>query len=184
MFDDTQADIASNQEAGKIAVPGGAVYLRRADETDASFLFDLFRGHTSSRLRIGGLPEGVIEQLVMMQYRARTQSFRDRFPDACWSVIEAAGLPIGELIVTGEPDALYVVDIALDPSHRQQGIGCALMRTVMAAGAARGGVRAMVMTGNEASLRMFRRLGFSEIRHEDGVYLEMRWPPSADRHER
>ncbi|GLS20277.1 hypothetical protein GCM10007874_32940 [Labrys miyagiensis] len=181
MFDDMQVDIASNEEAGRIAVPGGTVSLRRADETDAPFLFDLFRGHTGSRLRMGGLPEDVIEQLVAMQYRARVQSYRDRFPDACWSVIEAAGVPIGELIVTGEPGALYVVDIALNPGHRQQGIGSALMRTVMAAGAARGGVRAMVAANNEASLRMFRRLGFSETNDEDGVYLELQWQPSADR---
>ncbi|WP_413988999.1 N-acetyltransferase family protein [Labrys okinawensis] len=180
MFDDTQADNADNREAGRIAVPGGVVYLRRAEETDASFLFDLFREHTSSRLRIGGLPEGVIEQLVIMQYRARAQSFRDQFPDAWWSVIESAGVPIGELIVAGEPDALYVVDIALNPGHQQQGIGSALMRTVMADGAVRGGVRAMVMTGNEASLRMFRRLGFSKTNHEDGVYLELRWRPAVE----
>ncbi|WP_448956395.1 N-acetyltransferase family protein [Labrys neptuniae] len=178
------ADIANRQEATRIIVPDGVVYLRQAQEEDAPFLLDLFRAHTSNRLRLGGLHEEMIEQLVAMQYRARTQSFRSQFPDARWSVVEMAGAPIGELIVAEEPGALYVVDIALAPGRQQRGIGSALMRSVMAAGAARGGVRAMVITGNEASLRMFRRLGFDRTAFDDGVYLEWRWWPSGEGRER
>jgi ribosomal protein S18 acetylase RimI-like enzyme len=178
---DTTGNKPAEEEPGgeidEIAVPGGAVRLRPAQPSDAQFLFDLFRAHHIGMLRLGGLPDPMIENLLAMQYRSRTQSYRDRFPGARWSVIESAGVAIGELIAHDEADAIYVVDIALLPERQGRGIGSALIRSVIAAGAARGGVRAMVLLNNDISLKMFRRLGFVEGGHDGGARVELRWRP-------
>lgn len=169
-------DAPSAGIAREVETPGGCVRLRTAADADAAFLFNLFRATRGGVL--GGLPDAMVDSLLTMQYRARSQGYRDRFPGARRLVAETSDGPIGELIEHDEPDAVYIVDIALLPDQQQRGIGNALVRSVMAEAAARGGVRALVVTTNEASLRMFRRLGFRETGWNDGVHLELRWTPS------
>ncbi len=171
------AETTSGDDDHEIAVPGGTVRLRSATAEDAPFQLMLFCAHTGAALRLGGLPEAMIENLLGMQYRSRANSYRNQFPQARWSIIEAADGPIGELIEHDETDAIYVVDIALLPDQQRRGIGSALVRALMAAGAARGGVRALVMIGNEPSRRMFRGLGFAETWDNRAANVEFRWRP-------
>lgn len=171
-------DAAPAGIAREIDASGANVRLRTATDADAAFLFELFRATRGGVLRLGGLPDAMIDNLLTMQYRARSQGYRDRFPDARRLVVETADGPIGELIEHDEADAIYIVDIALLPDRQQRGIGTALVRSAMAAAAARGGVRAIVATTNAASLRMFRQLGFHETGDDDGVHVELRWRPS------
>ena len=77
-----------------------------------------------------------------------------------------------------EADAIYIVDVTLRPEQRRRGIGSALVRSVIAAGAQRGGVRALVLVNNEVSLGMFRGLGFVDT-GQDGAHVELRWRPSV-----
>jgi ribosomal protein S18 acetylase RimI-like enzyme len=162
----------------EIVVPGGIVNLRPALAADEPFQFDLFRAHSIGMLQLGGLPEAMIDNLATMQYRARTQSYQDSYPDARWSIVELAGIPVGELIEHDEADAIYIVDVTLRPEQRKRGIGSALVRSVIAAGAQRGGVRALVLVNNEVSLSMFRGLGFVET-GQGGAHVELRWRPSV-----
>ena len=166
-------------EACEIAVPGDTVRLRPATPEDAPFQLTLFCAHNGDMLRLGGLPEAMIENLLAMQYRSRANSYRNQFPQARWSIVEAADGPIGELIEHDEADAIYVVDIALLPDQQRRGIGSALMRALMATGAARGGVRALVLISNQASRRMFRGLGFAETCDDGAANVELRWRPPA-----
>jgi ribosomal protein S18 acetylase RimI-like enzyme len=162
----------------EVAVPGGMVRLRPALPADEPFQFDLFRDHNIRMLQPGGLPQAMLDSLATMQYRARVQSYRDSFPGARWSIIELADVPAGELIENDETNAIYIVDITLRPEQRRHGIGSALVRSVIAAGTERGGVRALVLVNNQASLGLFRRLGFVET-GRDGGHVELRWRPSA-----
>jgi ribosomal protein S18 acetylase RimI-like enzyme len=90
-------------------------------------------------------------------------------------VVETADGPIGELIEHDEADAVYIVDIALLPDQQQRGIGTVLVRSVMEQATARGGVRAIVMVNNAASLKMFGRLGFRDTGNGDEAHVELRW---------
>lgn len=175
-------DVPTAGTTREVEAPGARVRLRTAEDADAAFLFDLFRATRGGML--GGLPDAMVDNLLIMQYRARSQGYRDRFPRARRLVAETTDGPIGELIEHDEADAVYIVDIALLPDQQQRGIGSALVRSVMAEAAARGGVRALVVTTNDASLRMFRRLGFRETGWNDGAHLELRWTPSDGAAER
>lgn len=160
--------------AETIAVAGGTVRLRPARPRDEHFLFDLFRAHSAGVLKLGRLPQVQIDELLAAQYKSRARSFRERFPQARWSIVEFAGDPIGELILHDDADALWIVDIALRPEYQRRGIGSALVRSLIAAGVPRGGLRARVLMTHAASLSMFRHLGFVDTGH-DAAHIELRW---------
>ncbi|MDE3177647.1 MAG: N-acetyltransferase [Pseudomonadota bacterium] len=154
--------------------PHGACRLRDATSADAGFQRDLFHARHAAMLRAGGLPEAMIDNLASMQYRARTISYREKYPSARWSIIEAADGPIGELIACEQADALHIVDIALAPEWRGRGVGGALMRAIVASRRGVGDVRALVALDNPRSRRMFDRVGFIETWRDD-VFAELRW---------
>lgn len=162
----------------EIVLPDGALRLRPAGQEDEEFLFDLFRSYSVGVLKLGRVPDAKIDELVASQYGSRRRHFRERFPRACWSVMELAGIPMGELVVDDETDSVCVVDIALRPEYQRRGIGSALIRWLAARAGGRS-LRAMVLMTNAASLGMFRRLGFVDAGH-DGAHLELRWQPRPE----
>jgi len=82
------------------------------------------------------------------------------------------GLVVGDCGWFGPPDASGEAEIGygLAPSVRGKGLGTAtvqaLLEWVRAQGAAH--VRAEVLPGNEASLRLLRRLGFEQVEERAG----------------
>ncbi|HEU5001332.1 MAG TPA: GNAT family N-acetyltransferase, partial [Actinomycetota bacterium] len=103
--------------------------LRPAESGDESFLRAL---HASTRqdLAVLPLPPGQLEALLDLQFRARETSYRQQFPGAEDSVIVVDGKPAGRLLLQralGAPPRAHVVDIALLPAYRGQGIGTAVV---------------------------------------------------------
>jgi ribosomal protein S18 acetylase RimI-like enzyme len=87
------------------------------------------------------------------------------------------GEPVGRLYLDVRDDEHRLIDIALLPASRGQGLGSKLMKDVLAAAAADGGklVRIHVEENNPA-MRLYKRLGFEKI-EEQGVYHLMQWHP-------
>jgi ribosomal protein S18 acetylase RimI-like enzyme len=91
-------------------------------------------------------------------------------------LIMLRGEPVGRLYLEPRQTQLYIVDIALMPDRRGQGIGSAILRALQATAQASGrGVGIMVEKFNPA-LRLYRRLGFTDVADHE-VYLEMEWVP-------
>jgi len=88
------------------------------------------------------------------------------------------GAPAGRMLVAGGPEEIRLVDLALLPEHRNGGIGTALLRRLLAEGAARTvPVRLHVERSNPAR-RLYERLGFVPVA-DDGVHLLMAWNPAG-----
>jgi len=152
----------------------GDVSLRAEQPDDEAFLYRLFAVNNDI-FRQGNVPPDTAEALLAMQHRARTLSYRAAFPSARFWIVEFNDSPVGRYIENDEPDAVYVVDIALLPEFQRGGFGSALIRSTQRLCAPRG-MRAKVLAHNEASLKMFRRFGF-EPHGEEGPHIVLVWPP-------
>jgi ribosomal protein S18 acetylase RimI-like enzyme len=112
-----------------------------------------------------------------MQYEAQRRSYRMQFPDAEYWVIRCDEVAVGRLIVDRTPEEIHVMDIALLPEFRAQGIGSTVMEAIMnEALQAEKTVRLHVERFNPA-LRWYERLGFGVV-STGPIYLEMVWRPS------
>jgi RimJ/RimL family protein N-acetyltransferase len=170
-----------DEERRIIETKRGAFALRLERPDDDEFLFALFRANNIDVLGLMGLPEEMVEQLIRFQYRSQTATYRSLYPDAVFSIIEREGETIGRLIEDDEQDIVYFVDFVLIPERRAQGLGSAFIRALMNEWAGRGrGARVEILTNNEPSLKMCRRLGMVEGKSDDMAYVELRWyPPRA-----
>lgn len=154
----------------------GSLVLRPERDGDAAFRAALFAAHHAPLLAATGAPGSTIDFLVGMQFRAQTESYAARFPEARRLILESDGRPVGRMIVEAEATDLYVVDIAVLPDVQGRGLGGAAVTAVQRDAAATGlGVRALVDAGNGPSLAMFRRRGFAATGRTAGPSLELRW---------
>jgi ribosomal protein S18 acetylase RimI-like enzyme len=161
-----------------IATSRGDFILRPERPEDERFLFALFEANNIDILRKGGFPPELIENLIALQYRSQTRTYRSMFPDAIYSIVCWEGKDVGRYIEHDEGDFVYFVDFVLLPEYQAKGLGPALTKALMEEWAARGrGSRVKVMVNNEPSLKMCRRLGFTQGEPDEMAYVELRWRP-------
>ncbi len=151
--------------------------LRPETEADLAFVKELYRS-TRDDLLQAGLPKPMLDSLMDMQFRAMQMTYRNQYPDADYTIVEADGAAIGHLIVHRNAEAIRLVYIALLPPLRGQGLGGKLVRALQNEAAQAGRPLALsVSTQSAGAQRLYDALGFSVVKN-DGAYLEMVWPES------
>lgn len=157
----------------------GTLALRPESAADAAFLFTLHESVKGAELALMPVDETMRRQLLDMQFRAMTMSYRSAFPAGRFEIITLNAVPIGRLITDDGPDRFHIVYIALLPEWRNRGISTTLMESVLDQPRRRGiRCEATVALDNLASLRLWSRLGFTE-RVREGADLVMEWRPCS-----
>jgi ribosomal protein S18 acetylase RimI-like enzyme len=152
--------------------------LRPATPDDREFLLALYRTTREDELALTNWTELEKVAFVDAQFRAQDSYYREVYPDGRFLVVTRDREPIGRLYLVRLADELRVIDIALVPSHREQGIGSSLLATVTAeADAAALPVRLHVEPWNPAK-RLYERLGFRTIEVR-GIYELMERAPAG-----
>lgn len=152
----------------------GSVRMRPEGQQDERFLFELFRSHAARQLTQAGLNDAAIDTMMQFQFRSQTQTYRDHYPDAVYSIIESEGRSIGRLIEEDEGECVYFVDFALLPERQAKGLGTAFIEQVADEWAAKGrAARVEVQYHNEPSLKLCRKLGFTQIEDRNMGYVNL-----------
>lgn len=102
--------------------------------------------------------------------------FRKRFIPEHYRVVLLDETRVGQLKVFTEISELFLADIQISVNYRKQGIGCALITSVLeeAANSERS-VRLRVLKGNPA-IRLYERLKFEVYGETASEYLMRAWP--------
>jgi ribosomal protein S18 acetylase RimI-like enzyme len=152
-----------------------AITLRPIGPADEAFLYQVYASTRQEELALVDWDEAQKQTFLHMQFHAQHTHYHAQFPAARYQLILCGGVPIGRLYFDYREQEVGILDIALLPQHRQQGIGGALLRQVLAeADQAGKPVRIYVERFNPA-LRLYQRLGFLP-RADHGIYLQMERP--------
>ena len=152
--------------------------LRTETDADIPFLMQLYASTREEELApLPWTPEQK-QMFLASQFQAQRHHYRTYYATTAFDLLEKDGAPCGRLYLQRRQTTLHIIDIALMPASRGQGTGTALLEAVKAHAQAGGtGVTHMVEKYNPA-LRLYRRLGFTEIA-DHGIYLEMEWTPGG-----
>jgi ribosomal protein S18 acetylase RimI-like enzyme len=160
-----------------IDTPHGSLRTRPETAGDMPFLAALHASVKAAEFATLPTGEPIRQQLLDMQFRAMTMSYRAAFPNGRFEVITLDDVPIGQLITDSSPDRFHIVYIALLPEWRQRRIGTLLMTRILEVPRSRGTrCEATVVLDNVASQRLWSRLGLTE-RAQDSVNLILEWRP-------
>jgi ribosomal protein S18 acetylase RimI-like enzyme len=131
--------------------------LRPAAPEDADFELQLYASTRRDLLPLG--PE-VFEGLVGMQFRAHAMSLDLEHPGATREILIVGESPVGRLVVDYSGRHVEVVDIALVPHVRGNGVGTAILRQVIAAADRSGQPSRLHVERTNRAAGLFERLGF------------------------
>jgi len=161
-----------------VATRHGTLYVRPEAAADEAFLFALHESVKGPELALLPVPGPMRRQLLEMQFRAMTMSYRSSFPAGRFEIITLDEAPIGRLITDDSRGGLHIAYIALLPEWRNRGIGTELMTSVLDKPRRLGSIcEAIVAVDNQASLLLWSRLGFVERGRDDAnIVLELRPP--------
>jgi ribosomal protein S18 acetylase RimI-like enzyme len=153
-----------------------SVALRPIEEGDLSFLGGLYGTTRAVEMALVPWSEGEKAAFIGMQFEAQHRFYRAQFSRASFDVILRGERPIGRLYVDRRDGEIRVIDIALLPEFRREGIGGALMRGILDEAAASGRKVTIHVERNNPALRLYLRLGFRQM-SDEGIYWLMAWTP-------
>ncbi len=146
-------------------------------DEDRPFLFSVYASTRTGELAVVPWTDEQKNAFLLMQFEAQDSWYRQVYPDGKFLVVVREGAPIGRLYVARLLTEVIVVDIALLPDHRGQGIGSRLLADILAeADRDRLPITLHVEPWNPAK-RLYERLGF-ELEEKGEVYDTMVRPPA------
>lgn len=161
--------------------------LRAATAADADVMAEIFAAGNSETLdtmKAIGLSDDQWRDLVALQLRAQMLDYARRYPAATYELIvlpDTPGQPVvGRIFAERRRDAIELIDLALLPAARGQGLGSAIL-TGFRDEADRRDVPLLlrVLRSNTAAIALYERLGFvaDELRRHghEGPYSAMRY---------
>ncbi|HKG15989.1 MAG TPA: N-acetyltransferase [Pyrinomonadaceae bacterium] len=160
---------------------GRAVSLRPATEEDYEALVRVYASTRADELtQVTWWDDAQKLAFCRSQYDAQKAEYEARFPDAEYDVIVLEGKTAGRVWVGRDEKEIRLLDIALLPEFRGQGVGAVLVGALIEEARSAGKrLRHMVFMLNEGARRFYERLGF-RVTEEFAGYLHMEWSAESD----
>ena len=160
---------------------GREVSLRGAAEDDYEDLVRVYASEREPELsRVTWWDDAQKLAFCRSQYDAQKHEYDARFPDAEYDVIVIEGRTAGRMWIGRGEEEIRLLDIAILPEFRGQGVGAALVGALIDEARSAGKrLRHMVFVLNEGALRFYQRHGF-RVFEEVGGYLHMEWKAEGD----
>ena len=158
------------------AVAAGLTF-RPVTQADLPFLAQVYASTRREELALTSWSEAEKAGFLDMQFRAQHAHYQKHYNTAEFLLMLRAGEPVGRLYLDRWAREHRVVDIALLPEHRGQGLGTAIMRDLLDEAAAAGKALSIHVEKFNPAQRLYERLGLIRV-GETGAYDLMRREPA------
>ena len=148
--------------------------LRPRTEADLPFLCDLYAHTREEELAPVPWPQEQKRAFLEDQFDKQHRHYLQHYPQAQWWIVTCEDRAVGRLYVAQTARDLRVMDVSLLAAHRNQGVGGALMRSLLAHADRLGISASLHVEPFNPALRLYQRLGFATV-EDKGIYDLMRW---------
>lgn len=152
--------------------------LRPVRPDDREFLYQVYASTRQEELTMVDWDAGQKEAFLRMQFSAQDAYYHENYIGCEFSILLLNDEPAGRLYLHRRRDEIRIVDITLLPPYRNQGVGAAILRDIMAQGVRAGLPVSIHVEMFNPAQRLYTRLGFQKCA-EHGVYWLMEWRPSS-----
>ncbi len=153
------------------------ISLRVMTPDDLGFTARVYASTRQEELAVTGWLQPQIDAFIAQQHAAQHHHYTAHYQGLVRYAIERDGTGIGRLYLHPGARDLRVVDIALLPEARGQGIGAALLADVKAFAMAQGVRVSIHVERHNPARRLYERSGFEVVGVANEVYDLMAWQP-------
>jgi ribosomal protein S18 acetylase RimI-like enzyme len=151
--------------------------LRPVAPGDEALLLRIYASTRAEELAAVPWSDADKAAFLRMQFDAQHAHYQSHYTDGgTFDVVLVGDEPAGRLYVHRGPREIRIVDIALLPAFRGQGVGSQLLAALLAEADASGRAASIHVERHNPALRLYARLGFVPA-GETGVYVLMRREP-------
>jgi ribosomal protein S18 acetylase RimI-like enzyme len=154
------------------------VELRPVEPGDKDFLYRVYASTRAEELAVVPWDETQRNGFLRSQFEAQDRWYREHYTRASYEIVLIDGELAGRLYLHRGDSEIRIVDIALLPEHRGNGVGSSLLRDLLAEADAAGKRVTVHVEHLNPALRIYERLGFS-IAEDKGVYLFLERLPAT-----
>ncbi len=156
------------------------ISLRPVDNNDEEFLFALYAATRREEVTMFGWDLAQQDAFLEMQFSIRQRVYRRQYPDADDNLILLDKKPVGRAIVDRSGASILLVDIAILPEYRGNGIGTFWITQLQnEVGKNDKSVFLEVEKTNVIARRLYKKMGFIVVDGtEDGetdLHERMKW---------
>ncbi|MGB7203490.1 MAG: GNAT family N-acetyltransferase [Pyrinomonadaceae bacterium] len=151
------------------------ITLRPATDEDREFLYEVYCSTRHSEVAQFGWDEVQNSAFLRMQFDMRERAYRMQSPAAEYSIIMFGTEHAGSMITESTDEKIVLIDIAVLPQYKRNGIAKHLIRQLQNVAAALG--RPVVLHVdklNSNALKLYKTLGFI-ISADNELMYEMEW---------
>lgn len=155
--------------------PNATISLRPVEALDRHFLFELYAHTRLDEVAAFGWSDAEQAAFLRMQFEARQNAYRLQYPESKDYVVMRDDQPMGRLITDQSNDPIIIVDIAIAPQFRRQGVASHLIKNLQVEALAKDrDILLRVDKQNVGALEFYRNLGF-EVTGENQIMYSMLW---------
>lgn len=158
-------------------LPAG-VTLRDEIDSDIDFVAQLYASTREDELRPVSWPDAQKISFLRQQFDLQRAHYRQHYAGAQWLIVLRDRAPVGRLYLKTASTELRLMDVALTREQRGQGIGTALMQSVLCYADDLGVPVSLHVEPFNPALRLYQRLGFATLEVR-GIYCYMQRPAPA-----
>ncbi len=153
------------------------IKLRPVVEEDSAFLLEVYAGSREVELTFLPWDEAQKRLFVENQLKTQTAYYENEFPTATHHVILFDENPVGRIYIFRNDREILIMDMAVLPVYRKQGIGTALTKSLQReALESKIPIKIYIEAFNH-SQNLFKNLGFEIVPGDDELNLLYQWNP-------
>ncbi|RJE87685.1 GNAT family N-acetyltransferase [Paenibacillus sp. 1011MAR3C5] len=144
----------------------------RERQEDQSFQYEVYASTRLEEMRLMGWDIAQQDTFLRMQFMMQQRSYAARYPNEAYQLILYDGVEVGHLLVSREDNAIRLVDVAILPHYRNNGIGTFVINNLMQEALATGRSTMLHVVRSNRAIKLYERLGFTKSA-ENEMYIEM-----------
>lgn len=151
-------------------LPAETIQIRPMTDEDLDFLFRVYASTRLEEMSVTGWSERQTEAFLRMQFELQHTQYLQNYPCASFDIVLIEGRPAGRLYVDRTEDGMRIIDIALLPESRGQGLGGWFMRGLIGEADAKGLTMSLHVEMHNPIREYYIKLGFKEIELRGAYY--------------
>ncbi|GAB3181255.1 GNAT family N-acetyltransferase [Telluribacter humicola] len=160
-----------------------SVKLRPITENDKEVLSRIYASTREEEMkRVPQWSAAMVKAFLEQQFDAQHDYYQKNYVGANFWIIEKDGQVVGRLYVQEnfQNREVRIIDIALLPTWRNQGIGAAILNDVMKEATRLQRPLTIHVESFNPAKSLYERLGFRKVSETNGVYHLMEWRPDSN----
>ena len=149
---------------------------------DMAFLSELYRTTRWQEVMQAPWTDEQRKSFLQQQFDAQHQHYLTHYPKAEKLLIKKQGNYIGRIYVDRDEQSICLIDVALMPSHQQQGIGTALLQELLLEAQQQQATVMIHVENFNPAYQWYLKHGFKQV-EDKGVYQYMEWHPQTSSQE-